>query len=60
MTQKMLAAASGLSPSAIKRLEKGRKRGGYMGSIEDVCEGLKISLMELIATAYRLATEAAA
>jgi|JI8StandDraft_1071087.scaffolds.fasta_scaffold778067_1 transcriptional regulator with XRE-family HTH domain len=60
LTQEQLAEASGLSLSAIKRLEAGRKRGGWATSLEDVCMGLKIKLTELIATADRLAVEAAA
>lgn len=60
MTQEMLAEASGLCLSAIKRMEKGRKRGGYVGSIEDVCEGLKITIIELFGAANRLAMQEAA
>jgi transcriptional regulator with XRE-family HTH domain len=60
MTQEALAEASGLCLSAIKRLERGRKRGGWADSLESVCEGLKIKLTELIATADRLASASAA
>lgn len=60
LTQEQLAKASGLCLSAIKRLEKGRKRGGWTESLEAVCVGLKIKLMELIATADRLAAARAA
>lgn len=60
LTQDQLAEASGLSVSAIKRLELGRKRGGWADTLESVCMGLKIKLTELIATADRLATAAAA
>ena len=60
LTQEQLAEASGLSVSAIKRLELGRKRGGWADTLESVCMGLKIKLTELIATADRLATAAAA
>lgn len=58
LTQEQLAEASGLCLSAIKRLEAGRKRGGWATTLEDVCMGLKIKLTELIATADRLAGEA--
>ena len=60
MSQEQLAAAAGLSLSAIKRLEGGRKCGGWATSLEDVCVGLRIKLTELIASADRLAVEAAA
>lgn len=57
MTQEMLAEASGLSPSAIKRLEKGRKRGGWTDTLEDVCDGLGITIIELYGAAQRLAMQ---
>ncbi len=57
MTQEMLAEASGLCLSAIKRMEKGRKRGGYTDTMEDVCDGLGISIIELYGAAQRIALE---
>jgi DNA-binding Xre family transcriptional regulator len=58
MTQKQLAEASAVCDSAVKRLEAGRKRGGWVLTLEQLCQGLCIKLVEMIAVAQRLAEEA--
>lgn len=55
MSQQDLAEATGLDLSAIKRLEAGRKRGGWVSSIETVCHALKITPEQLFHQARRLA-----
>ena len=59
MTQKQLADAAGLDLSAIKRLESGRKHGGWVGSVERVCLALGVSLQTLLDMAEGLALRAA-
>lgn len=58
MTQKGLAKAAGLSLSALKKIEAGRKQGPWMGSLEQICEALGISLLEMLAGAERFAAQA--
>ncbi|MDZ4404888.1 helix-turn-helix domain-containing protein [Prosthecobacter sp.] len=60
MTQKQLALAAHVCDSAVKRLEAGRKRGGWMVTLEQLCLGMRIKLVELMAVAERLAEEAMA
>ena len=55
MTQKDLAKATKLGLSAIKRLEAGRKRGGWPSSLELICNALKISVSQLFEQARLLA-----
>lgn len=57
MQQWELAKASGLCLSEVKWLERGRKNGFRTDTLEKVCEGLRISLQELLATAARIARE---
>lgn len=57
MQQWELAKASGLCLSEVKWLERGRKNGFRTDTLEKVCEGLRISLQELLATAARIAKE---
>lgn len=57
MSQEELAIASGLCISEIKWLERGRKNGFRTDTLEKVCDGLRISLHELLATASRMADE---
>lgn len=54
-TQKQPAAATGMTLSAIKRLERGRKNGGWLLSIEVVSRALGITLEELVHHAKHLA-----
>lgn len=54
MPQESLAKASGLCLSEVKWLERGRKNGPRLDSLERVCAGLEISLNELLATAARI------
>ena len=58
MTQKQLAQAAAITDSAVKRLEAGRKRGGWVLTLEQLCRGMRIKLVELMAVAERLAEEA--
>ena len=58
MTQKQLAAAAHLCESAVKRLEAGRKRGGWTATLELLCEAMGIKLIEHVAVAQRLADDA--
>jgi len=53
MRQMDLAEASGLCLSQVKWLERGRKTGFRTDTLEKVCQGLGISLLELLATAAR-------
>jgi transcriptional regulator with XRE-family HTH domain len=55
MTQRQLAVASGLSESAIKKIESGRKHGSWTGTLEQICAALGITLMELISGAEKRA-----
>lgn len=55
MTQRQLAEASGLSESAIKKIESGRKHGSWTNTLEQICAALDISLMELISGAEKRA-----
>ncbi|MBE7498632.1 MAG: helix-turn-helix transcriptional regulator [Verrucomicrobiaceae bacterium] len=55
MTQKELAQAAGLDLSAIKRLEAGRKQGGWVMSVEVVCRALGVTLEQLFHQAQHLA-----
>lgn len=55
MTQEDLARITKLNLSAIKRLEKGRKRGGWPSSLELVCKALNISVGQLYEQALKLA-----
>jgi len=57
MHQEDLAKASGLCLSEVKWLERGRKNGFRTDTLEKVCDGLQISLQELLATAARIAKE---
>lgn len=57
MRQDDLAEASGLCMSQVKWLERGRKNGFRTDTLEKACEGLKIQLMELLATADRIAKD---
>ncbi len=59
LTQKQLAEAAGLSESAIKKIEGGRKRGSWSESLEQICAALGITLMELISGAEKRALAAA-
>lgn len=53
MRQADLAEASGLCLSQVKWLERGRKTGFRTDTLEKACDGLGISLLELLATAAR-------
>lgn len=53
MSPKELAAATNLDLSAIRRLEAGRKQGGWVMSVEVVCKALGISLEQLFHQARR-------
>ena len=57
MRQEDLARESGLCLSEVKWLERGRKNAPRMDSLERASTGLRISLMELLATAQRKAQE---
>jgi transcriptional regulator with XRE-family HTH domain len=57
-TQRQLARAAGLSVSTLKKIEAGRKQGPWIGSLEQICEALGITLLEMMAGAERLATQA--
>ena len=58
MTQEKLAEAAGISLSTLKKIEAGRKHGPWLDSLEQICEALGITLLELLAGAERLATQA--
>ena len=58
MTQEALAKAAGISLSTLKKIEAGRKHGPWLDSLEQICEALGITLLELLAGAERLATQA--
>ncbi len=57
MRQEDLAEASGLCLSEVKWLERGRKNGFRTDTLEKACDGLKIRLFELLATANRMGKE---
>ena len=59
MRQEDLARASGVSLSTIKWLERGRKCGPRTNTLEDICDALGITLMELFSGAQRRALEGA-
>ena len=58
MSHEDLAVKSGLSPSAIRSYEKGRRLPGS-GSLEMLAKGLGVSVTELVAETERRAREAA-
>jgi transcriptional regulator with XRE-family HTH domain len=58
MTQEALAKEAGLCLSTLKKIEAGRKHGPWLDSLELICEALGITLLELLAGAERLATQA--
>ena len=58
MTQEALAKRAGISLSTLKKIEAGRKHGPWLDSLEQICEALGITLLELLAGAERLATQA--
>ena len=51
MTQEDLARAAGLSVSAVKWLERGRKNAPRLDTLEKVCLGLGITYLQLFAVA---------
>lgn len=59
MTQKALADAAGLNESAVKKLEAGRKRGGWLTTLEAVCKALDMKMAVVVEMAEMLAMQAA-
>jgi transcriptional regulator with XRE-family HTH domain len=57
LSQAALAKRSEVSRSALMLYEKGRKKGGTMEMLEQLCNGLGISCTELVAEASRRALE---
>ena len=57
MTQKELALAAGLHESALKKVEAGRKTGGWVNTLESICRALGMKLKQLFEIAEQLALE---
>ncbi len=55
LSQAELAKLSGLSLSAIKWLERGRKNACRIDTLEAVCEGLGVGLLTFLATTTEIA-----
>lgn len=59
MTQSELAKASGVDLSAVKRLESGRKSGGWLVTVERLCQALEVTLEAFFKAARLMAVQAA-